>query len=86
MCNQTIALFDTSSQITFISYEFYAKSGLPKLCSDNIALSGIIGEVICPLGYFNSELNIDDWNYVTSTNIYVLRGLCNDLVNGISCN
>ncbi|XP_023213641.1 uncharacterized protein LOC111616467, partial [Centruroides sculpturatus] len=79
---KTKGLIDTGSEITMIPRHFYEKVGTPKLNSDNASLIGLDRNSISPLGFFESEIKIDE--YSLPANIYVVEGdLCNSIIIGI---
>ncbi|XP_067132858.1 uncharacterized protein [Centruroides vittatus] len=78
---KTKKLIDTGSEITMIPRHFYEKVGTPKLNSDNASLIGLDGNSVSPLGFFESEIKIDE--YSLPENIYVVEGdLCNSIIIG----
>ncbi|XP_023234497.1 uncharacterized protein LOC111634047 [Centruroides sculpturatus] len=79
---KTKGLIDTGSDVTMIPRHFYDKVGTPKLNSDGASLIGLDGNSISPLGFFESEIKIDE--YSLPANIYVVEGdLCNSIIIGI---
>lgn len=74
------ALIDSGSEVCMASYNFYVAIGCPKLTKNSVTLSGISGSTVIPLGFFNTDILIDD--FVIKMDFYVLEDLNNTIILG----